>query len=56
MNHTECPVCGGRVDFEGELVADELLSCPDCMSELLVRGLSPLSLAEAPVEASDWGE
>jgi len=56
MNAGECPVCGGQVPCSGELVLDELLSCPDCMSELLVGGLAPLSLVEAPLEASDWGE
>lgn len=52
----ECPVCGGGVDVAGNVMQGELLDCGDCGSELEVRSLSPLELAEAPMAAEDWGE
>ena len=52
----ECPVCGGEVPTEAEVVIGELLTCPDCGSELEVLEVSPLKLGEAPETEEDWGE
>ena len=52
----ECPVCGGDVELEADTVVGELLSCPDCGSELEVLGVDPPALAEAPETEEDWGE
>jgi alpha-aminoadipate/glutamate carrier protein LysW len=53
---SECPVCGGEVPLEENLVVGELLECPDCGSELEVLGVEPPKLAEAPETEEDWGE
>jgi alpha-aminoadipate carrier protein LysW len=50
-----CPVCDGTMSIKGGVVS-EIVSCPDCGSELEIRALDPLELAEAPVEEEDWGE
>lgn len=52
----ECPVCGGDVQLDTDIVVGELLECPDCGSELEVLKVEPLSLGEAPETEEDWGE
>jgi alpha-aminoadipate carrier protein LysW len=52
----ECPVCGGAVQLEEDIVVGELLECPDCGSELEVLKVEPLTLGEAPETEEDWGE
>ena len=51
-----CPVCEADVSLEDDVVKGELLSCPECDSELEVVSLDPLELDEAPEEEEDWGE
>ncbi len=53
---TECPVCDAEVKFEEDTEKGELLSCPDCGTELEVINIDPAELAEAPQEEEDWGE
>ena len=52
----ECPVCGGDVPLEKDIVVGELIECPDCGSELEVLTVEPPSLGEAPETEEDWGE
>jgi alpha-aminoadipate carrier protein LysW len=56
LNMVECPVCGGDVELEADTVVGELLTCPDCGSELEVLGVDPAALGEAPETEEDWGE
>ncbi|HDP94501.1 MAG TPA: lysine biosynthesis protein LysW [Candidatus Aminicenantes bacterium] len=55
-NPVECPVCGGGLDLPEDAVQGELITCPECNSELELVTVSPLKLEEAPGEAEDWGE
>jgi alpha-aminoadipate carrier protein LysW len=52
----ECPVCGGTVNVGNDAVAGELIPCAECGTELEVKTVTPLTLAEAPKEEEDWGE
>ncbi len=52
----ECPVCAGEVEFPDDAVEGELISCPECGTELEIISLDPSELAEAPQEEEDWGE
>ena len=52
----ECPVCGGDVDLEDDIVVGELLACGDCGSELEILDVDPPALGEAPETEEDWGE
>ena len=56
LRMAECPVCGGDVQMEADIVVGELLECPDCGSELEVLKVEPLALGEAPETEEDWGE
>ena len=53
---TECPICGGEVEVGGDAVVGELLTCPDCGTELEVLSLEPVKLGEAPETEEDWGQ
>jgi alpha-aminoadipate carrier protein LysW len=55
-NSAECPVCAAEIAITDDMVAGELISCPECGSELEVLSTNPPELAEAPQEEEDWGE
>jgi alpha-aminoadipate carrier protein LysW len=52
----ECPVCSASVQLGEDCVVGELLSCPECGTELEITSLNPPAVAEAPQEEEDWGE
>ena len=52
----ECPVCGGNIETESNLEKGEVLTCNECGSDLEVKSVDPLVLAEAPESDEDWGE
>jgi alpha-aminoadipate carrier protein LysW len=52
---TECPVCGCDINQSNPELG-ELLTCPDCGSDLEITSVKPLALSEAPEEEEDWGE
>ncbi|RME62225.1 MAG: lysine biosynthesis protein LysW [Candidatus Dadabacteria bacterium] len=56
MTSGECPLCGANVELESDVIEGELLTCPECGSELEVASLDPVSLKEAPQTEEDWGE
>ena len=56
MNEINCLECGGVVEMESDLIAGEILECPECGVELEVVQLSPLSIELAPEIEEDWGE
>jgi alpha-aminoadipate carrier protein LysW len=51
-----CPICDAVVTLASGIVVSEIVNCRECGSDIEVRGLSPLQLAEAPMEEEDWGE
>ena len=51
-----CPVCDAELTMAEGTVTDELLECEECGSELVVSGVSPYELEEAPQAEEDWGE
>jgi alpha-aminoadipate carrier protein LysW len=51
-----CVVCEGKVKVSDELMEGEIITCPDCGSELEVISLDPLTVVEAPEVQEDWGE
>ena len=53
---SECPICGAEVTVGEDAVQGELITCPDCGSELEVRNIAPVQLTEAPQEEEDWGQ
>lgn len=53
---TQCPICDANLTLGDDLVAGELLECPECGTELEVESVEPVKVAEAPTEEEDWGE
>jgi alpha-aminoadipate carrier protein LysW len=60
MNLTQlnapCPICDAVVTLSNRTVVSEIVSCSECGSDIEVKGLNPIVLAEAPMEEEDWGE
>ncbi|HVC40185.1 MAG TPA: lysine biosynthesis protein LysW [Candidatus Dormibacteraeota bacterium] len=52
----ECPECSARLPVPAGTVKGEILPCGECLAELEVTGLEPLTLALAPEVEEDWGE
>lgn len=52
----ECPICGASIQLGQDAVVGELMSCPECGTELEVTGVNPPAVVEAPQEEEDWGE
>jgi alpha-aminoadipate/glutamate carrier protein LysW len=52
----ECVVCGAEIELGDDTVVGELITCPECGSELEVTGINPFTVEEAPEEEEDWGE
>jgi len=53
---TNCPVCDAEISAPAGVVVSEIVRCRECGSDLEVKNLTPLTLAEAPAEEEDWGE
>ena len=51
-----CPVCDAFLVFPSSVVVSEVVNCRECGVSLEVKGQNPLELAEAPMEAEDWGQ
>ncbi|RME59478.1 MAG: lysine biosynthesis protein LysW [Candidatus Dadabacteria bacterium] len=52
----QCPVCSAEITVADDAMEGELITCPDCGSELEITSLSPVTLSEAPMEEEDWGQ
>jgi alpha-aminoadipate carrier protein LysW len=52
----ECPECAAEVALPHDVMANELVSCADCGSELEILSLHPLAVDYAPAVEEDWGE
>jgi alpha-aminoadipate carrier protein LysW len=55
-NTAVCPICEADIRLPDDVMENELISCPDCGSELEVLSLDPVQLVEAPETEEDWGE
>jgi alpha-aminoadipate carrier protein LysW len=52
-----CPECAAEIDLNLEdVMAGEIIDCPDCGVELEIISILPLALSLAPEEEEDWGE
>jgi alpha-aminoadipate/glutamate carrier protein LysW len=56
MINAPCPTCESDVTVPEPVVANEIVECGQCRSELEVLTVEPLVLAQAPEVEEDWGE
>lgn len=56
VREASCPVCDAAVAVAPDVVVAEIVACRECGSDLEVTNIEPLRLAEAPMEAEDWGQ
>ena len=47
-SNATCPLCDAILTLTTDTVANELLDCDDCASELVVVSTAPFTLEEAP--------
>ncbi|GAB4555289.1 MAG: lysine biosynthesis protein LysW [Anaerolineae bacterium] len=50
-----CPECEANIALK-DVMRGEIITCPDCGSELEVVATEPVKLEPAPMEQEDWGE
>ncbi|HEX6290610.1 MAG TPA: lysine biosynthesis protein LysW [Herpetosiphonaceae bacterium] len=53
---SNCPECDAQVSITADARVGEIVTCPDCQTELEILGLDPAELALAPEVDEDWGE
>jgi alpha-aminoadipate carrier protein LysW len=51
-----CPECDAELVIPVNAMENELMSCPDCGTELEIISLSPVQVERAPEVEEDWGE
>jgi alpha-aminoadipate carrier protein LysW len=56
MSTIHCVECDGAIELSADLVAGEIVECPECGVELEVVETDPLSVQLAPEVEEDWGE
>jgi alpha-aminoadipate carrier protein LysW len=56
MSGNLCVECGAAVPLPQEVLANEILQCPECDVELEVICVEPIQFALAPEVEEDWGE
>ena len=50
-----CPECEAEIPLNN-VMRGEIVSCPDCGTDLEVTSTSPLTLEVAPMAEEDYGE
>ena len=50
-----CPECEASISLNNPM-RGEIVTCPECGTELEVTSIAPVQLALAPMEQEDWGE
>lgn len=56
MAGNECVECGASVPLPNDVMENEIMQFSDCVAELEVLSVEPLTLALAPKVEEDWGE
>ncbi|MFC5666890.1 lysine biosynthesis protein LysW [Kitasatospora misakiensis] len=51
-----CISCDGPLKIPADSYQGEIVSCPECATELEIQSTDPLELALAPEPEEDWGE
>jgi len=51
-----CPDCDANVSVTTDILPGEIVECSECMVELEVLSVEPLTLVTAPDVEEDWGE
>lgn len=51
-----CPDCDANISVTGDILPSEIMECSECLVELEVLSVRPLTLVTAPDVEEDWGE
>ncbi len=53
---TKCLDCHGEITVEKDTQVGEVITCPECSTDLEVVEVNPIKLTLAPVAQEDWGQ
>ena len=51
-----CLECQGEISVGSEVEKGEIITCPDCGTDLEITKTKPVEIAKAPESQDDWGE
>lgn len=51
-----CPECGAEISIETGAQKGEVVTCPECTTDLEIVSLNPLKIKKAPEAQEDWGQ
>ena len=52
----KCLECMAEIKIEKDAQKGEVVSCPECSTDLEITSIKPLKLALAPEVQEDWGQ
>ncbi len=52
----KCLECQAEIILEPDLQAGEVITCPECSTDLEVKQVNPLKFSLAPAVQEDWGQ
>lgn len=55
-NEIKCLECQAQITLEADVQAGEVITCPECSTDLEVIQVKPLKLGLAPEVQEDWGQ
>ena len=53
---TKCLECHAQISLDLTIQVREVITCPECSSDLEVTQVKPLKLSLAPEVQEDWGQ
>lgn len=56
MEISKCIECSGEIEIIPGIMVGEVITCPDCSTDLEVIGVNPIKFDIAPTPSEDWGE
>lgn len=55
-NEVKCLECQAQITLETDLQVGEVITCPECSTDLEVKQVNQLKLSIAPKVQEDWGQ
>lgn len=56
VNKLKCLECQAEIKLSSDLQKGEVVTCPDCSTDLEIVSVVPLKAKLAPIVQEDWGQ
>lgn len=53
---TKCLECQAKIILDPDIQAGEVVTCPECSTDLEIIQVKPIKLSLAPKVQEDWGQ